>query len=285
MAENMKKVTIKEMFERLSNKDAVKQQIADCSVGLVGIRVKGKRHQAYIVGSGTFVEISGKYGILTAEHVADGLLDGPSEFGLSIRHYQHRFTISRDDVVVIRAPSPNKEARRPDLAFMLIPAKALEIIHANKSFWSTTNWKHRVLGESLPVDVGFWILSGHPAAYSKTEGPSAHHVAVKDFPNKLCISGIEREYSEKEFDYFEASVDHELGGGIPKRLGGMSGGGLWQVPVSELENGQTKAAGPILLGVAFWQTGLERNRSRLICHGRHSIYKLLYDLVQREYSH
>lgn len=109
-----------------------------------------------------------------------------------------------------------------------------------------------MLSESLPIGVGFWILSGHPAVYSRSEGPSAHHIDVKDFPNKLGICGTEREYTEKGFDYIEAGIDHGSGDGVPKYLGGLSGGGLWQVPVSQLKDGKTTADEPRLLGVAFY---------------------------------
>jgi len=277
---------IKDMFEKLSNKDALKESIANCSVALVGIEVKGNRHKASFAASGTFVEIASKKGILTVRHVIENILAESQQFGLSVQQKRHHFAIRREEVYVIEMPKPDKDAKRPDLAFvLLLPQDKIESIQTHKYFLNLDKRREQILSEPLPTSSGFWILSGHPAAYSTSEELPTQHIAVKDFPNKLGICGIEREYTEKDFDYIEAGVDHRSGGGIPKYLGGLSGGGLWQVPVSQLKDGHTKAGEPTLLGVAFQQTGVNQGKSKVICYGRHSIYGVLYDLVAREYSH
>lgn len=279
-------IPIKDMFEKLSNKDALKESIANCSVALVGIRVEGNRHKASFAASGTFVEIASKKGILTARHVIKRILAESQQFGLSIQQRRHHFAIRREEVCVIEVPKPDKHANGPDLAFvLLLPQDKLETIQTHKYFLNLDKRREQVLSEPLPTSSGFWILSGHPAAYSTSEGLPTQHIDVKDFPNKLGIGGIEREYTEKGFDYIEAGVDHGSGGGVPEDLGGLSGGGLWQVPVSQLKDGQSKADEPTLLGVPFRQTGVNQRKSKVICHGRHSIYGVLYDLVAREYSH
>jgi hypothetical protein len=286
MEQNMKMVTIKEMFEKLSNKDAVKESIMNCSVALVGITVEGNRHRASFAASGTLVEIASKKGILTASHVIKEMLAESEQFALSIDQRRHHFAIRREEVHVIEVPKPDKHATGPDLAFvLLLPQDKLDTIQTHKYFLNLDKRRKQVLSESLPTAEGFWILSGHPAARSTSKGLPAENIDVKHFPNDLGICGIEREYTEKDFDYIETGVDHTSGGGVPERLGGVSGGGLWQVPVSQLKDGQTKADDPILLGVAFWQTGVNEGKSKVRCHGRHSIYGVLYDLVVRQYSH
>jgi len=282
----MTMVTIKEMFDKLSNKDVIKERIADCSVALVRITVEGKRHKASFAASGTFVEIASKKGILTASHVVKKILAESSQFALSIQQRTHHFAIRREEVHVIEVPKPDKHAKGPDLAFVLfLRQDQVDTIQTHKYFLNLDKRRERVLSEPLPTAVGFWIVSGHPAAYSTSEAVPAEHVDVKHFPNNLSIGGIEREYTEKGLDYMESEVDHASGGGVPEDLCGLSGGGLWQVPVSQLKDGQTKADDPILLGVAFWQTGVSQGKSKVICHGRQSIYVVLYDLVAREYSH
>jgi hypothetical protein len=277
---------IKDMFKNLSNEDAVKESIANCSVALVEIKVEGNRHKASRAASGTFVEIASKKGILTAKHVVEEILDKSQQFALSIQQRRHHFAIRREEVYVIEVPKPDKDAKRPDLAFVLLLSQdKIETIQTHKYFLSLDKRREQVLSEPLATSSGFWILSGHPAAYSTSEGLPTQHIDVKDFPNKLGICGIEQEYTEKGFDYIEAGIDHGSGGGVPEYLGGLSGGGLWQVPVSQLKDGQTKADEPTLLGVPFRQTGVNQKKSKVICHGRHSIYGILYDLVARGYSH
>ncbi|MGB2770013.1 MAG: hypothetical protein WBC88_09850 [Candidatus Zixiibacteriota bacterium] len=282
----MKMVTIKEMFEKLSNKDAVKTSIANCSVALVGITVEGNRHRASFAASGTFVEIASKKGILTARHVVKKILAESQQFALSIQQSTHHFAIRREEVYVIEVPKPDEHTKGPDLAFVLLLRQdQVDTIQAHKYFLNLDKRREQVLSEPLPAEMGLWIVSGHPAADSTSEALPAEHIDLKGFPNKLDVCGVEREYTEKGFDYIEAGVDHASGGGVPEDLGGVSGGGLWQVPVSELKDGQTKADDPILLGVAFWQTGVSQGRSKVKCHGRRSIYGVLYDLVARQYSH
>jgi hypothetical protein len=277
---------IKDMFDKLSNKEALKESIANCSVALVGIKVEGNHHKASFAASGTFVEIASKKGILTARHVIKRILAESQQFALSIQQRRHHFAIRREEVYVIEVPKPDKHAKRPDLAFvLLLHQDKLETIQTHKYFLNLDKQREQVLSEPLPTSTGFWMLSGHPAAYSTSEERPTQHIDVKNFPNKLGICGIEREYTEKGFDYIEAGVDHRSGGGVPEYLVGLSGGGLWQVPVSQLKDGQTKAGEPTLLGVAFYQTGVNQRKSKVICHGRQSIYGVLYDLVAREYSH
>lgn len=276
---------IKDMFEKLSNKDVLKESIADCSVALVGFKVEGNRHKASFAASGTFVEIASKKGILTARHVIKQILAESPYLGLSIKQKRHHFAIPREQVYVVEVPKQDESAKGPDLAFVLLLSQdKLETIQTHKYFFNLDKRRKQVLSEPLSIAGGFWIVSGHPAAYSTSEGLPAEHIEVKDFPNKLSIGGIEREYTDKGFDYIEAGVDHASGGGVPEHLGGVSGAGLWQVPVSKLKDGQTKADDPILLGVAFWQTSVNQGKSKVICHGRKSIYDILYDLVARKYS-
>jgi len=279
-------MSIKDMFEKLSNKDVVKESIMDCSVALVRITVEGKRHRAPYAASGTFVEIASKKGILTASHVIKEMLAESEQFALSIYQRRHHFPIRREEVHVIEVPKPDKQTKGPDLAFVLLLRQDdVDTIQAHKYFLNLDKRRRQILSEPLPTAPGFWIVSGHPAAYSTSEALPAEHIDVKHFPNNLSIGGVERGYTEKGFDYIEAGVDHASGGGVPEDLGGVSGGGLWQVPISGLKDGQTKADDPILLGVAFWQTGVSQGKSKVICHGRHSIYGVLYDLVARQYSH
>ncbi len=277
---------MKEMFDKLSNRDTMKESIAGCSVALVGFTVQGNRHKASFAASGTFVEMASKKGILTARHVIEKILDESPYLGLSIQSKEHHFMIPREYVHVVEAPKRNERARGPDLAFvLLLSQEKLDFIEAHKYFLNLDKRRKRILSESLQIGLGFWTLSGHPVAYSTSEPSASECADIKDFRNVVSIGGVEREYTESGFDYMETVVDHASGGGIPKNLGGLSGGGFWHVPVHRLKDGQTRADEPILQGVAFWQTGVNQGKSTVICHGRRSIYGVLYDLVAQKYSH
>ena len=62
-------------------------------------------------------------------------------------------------------------------------------------------------------------------------------------------------------------------------FGGVSGGGLWQVIIAKNEAGKVILKELILSGVAFYQTQNINNRRVIVCHGRRSVYKKVYDEV------
>jgi hypothetical protein len=279
-----KGITTRELREKLTNIDIIEQQIHNYTVVLGRYIVNGKRYHAVLVGSGTLILIGEKYGILTAQHVIP-ILRRSDTLLISIASYRHRCEVDIKNVDFIELSNDSNNEKRPDLAFVLLRGSELDNIKAKKSFWNMSYWKSKVLSDPSCPKSSLWIISGHPEAYTKTEGPSERAIEAKCFRNMLGYTCIKREFMEGEFDYFETGIFYKTETNIPKDFGGVSGGGLWQIPISESQDGTVQANGSVLLGVAFKQTDIVGNKTEIICYGRHSIYNVLYDLVEQTYSH
>lgn len=293
----VKNITVGELLQKLSNMATVESRIATCSVGLVKIPGGAAPGEPDLIGSGTLARIGDKYGILTAQHVLPHLMKESTEFGVSILPYAHRYTISVSDVHVVELPKLTKQADRPDIAFMFLTGSKLGAIQAKKSFWSIPHWRDRMLLNPVDKYNSLWLISGCPGEFTKTEKSYGQFKTVKSFCNMLGCSGVEREYFDQEFDYLEVSVLYQEGCGLPETFGGVSGGGLWQIPITESENGMPQGGEPLLSGVACWETNIKETRERsgsdvqakrerwILCHGPHSVYQKLCELVEQEYSH
>ena len=75
------------------------------------------------------------------------------------------------------------------------------------------------------------------------------------------------------FDYVEIGFDLESSPALPESFKGLSGSGLWRVPLVESEAGDVSFNAPSLEGVAFFQDPPDSVPAGVIrCHGRRSLY-------------
>jgi hypothetical protein len=107
---------------------------------------------------------------------------------------------------------------------------------------------------------------------------------VKGFLKFCGFGGISNYSVSNEFDYFDFDVFYNERTQSPHSFGGVSGGGLWQVLIAQDENGQVLLKETILSGVAFYQSPLVDKKRIIKCHGRQSIYKQAYNVIQKEFS-
>lgn len=67
---------------------------------------------------------------------------------------------------------------------------------------------------------------------------------------------------------------------LPISFGGISGGGVWQVPLLKTKEGEIQAKEPIFSGVAFYQTAIVDKKRTIRCHGRRSVYESVYKALR-----
>ena len=81
-------------------------------------------------------------------------------------------------------------------------------------------------------------------------------------------------------DYFAFPVEYEQGSSmLPKSFKGMSGGGLWQVPLTRDPRGQITHEAPLLSGVVFYEEQTQASFN-IKCHGRQSVYQVAYEALR-----
>ena len=81
-------------------------------------------------------------------------------------------------------------------------------------------------------------------------------------------------------DYFAFPVEYEQGSSmLPKSFRGMSGGGLWQVPLTRDPRGEITHEAPLLSGVVFYEEQTQASFN-IKCHGRQSVYRVAYEALR-----
>ena len=69
---------------------------------------------------------------------------------------------------------------------------------------------------------------------------------------------------------------------LPKSLGGMSGSGVWEVPIAGLKGqnpNELQMGTPILRGIVFWQEERENTQDELLAFYAHELETIADDVV------
>ncbi len=230
------------------------------------------------VGSGTFVNTSGLDGILTAHHVAMEIIRPKVRFRLVIASYAHKLTVSAEQfehVVIGDSTGNTRRQSGPDLSFLRIRDVLLVgTIKVHKSFIHLDG-KDFSFFRRYPKRRMAWFVAGTPYEFAQALGihgaPPEPLTKLSNFIGHADYSSI----SERNgFDYIKVKVpaaEHDF----PSHYGGVSGGGIWMVPLSigdseDLNSIQYEA--PFLGGVVFYQSPLRKKERVLTGHGPSSIY-------------
>jgi hypothetical protein len=247
--------------------------ITDFSIGLVRVHKSRDGEKARIGGSGTLVLVDGIYGILTACHVLDYLRG--HEVGLllanMIEPIRQRVTVQSDAIRWVRIACSAKEGDGPDLGVLVLSSVEVGALSARKSFYNLRN-REWVLHTPPSLDAGMWFLCGFADEATRARGPAGGFGRVTAF-NGACGHGwVDHQYRVGDFDYLDFEVGYGGRNEPPRDFGGFSGGGLWQVRVERVPEGNPKVKDVLLSGVAFYQNAPVGNRRVIRCHGRNGIY-------------
>jgi hypothetical protein len=226
------------------------------------------------VGSGVFVNTCGVEGILTAYHVAEPVLDN-SEFGLCVAERPHALFVRSENCqhVPIGYVRNNPQAEDgPDLSFIIIrDANLLATLRSLKSFFYLDT-KDLEYFQS-PLERMSWCISGSPHEASKLLGIFPDGPLMM-FQNFIGEATFHSRAVRGGFDFIKLKVPSGEGT-FPKNCEGMSGGGMWLVPLSIDPNGDPKTIrheAPLLAGVSFYQSEIKNGERIITGHGYDSIY-------------
>jgi hypothetical protein len=238
------------------------------------------RQPDHQVGSGTFVSVEGRYGILTAHHVAAQLL-GHCSLGLILMQEVHRFAIEENHFVIWELAVPSPPSTEPDLAFIEVFGPDIGSIKARKQFWPLSTVRQKMLDNAPALNSGVWFVWGVPAEDTTSEPAEKGYSQIRGLHSQCSATHASREDQAGEHDYIEIEVEYGKEFHVPQSFGGYSGGGIWQVFLKTSETGRFLPAEFILSGVAFYQTEISDQKRYLRCHGRRSIYGYVYDRLKR----
>ncbi|MEW6659941.1 MAG: hypothetical protein AB1424_14880 [Thermodesulfobacteriota bacterium] len=259
--------------------DEISRLIFSYSTGLIEVTTNTSgKESANLIGSGTFVSFSNTFGILTAAHVVN-LLKRPFSLGLIISEHVHKYKIDSNYLEIIHLAKGEGESDGPDLAFIVIPSSELGTIRAKKSFHNLDIKRDLILNNPPEFDRGIWAVCGVPNEKTIDHPPGIKFDPLKGFLMLIGFGSIRRTYTAGEYDYCDFEVNYDSSPDIPQSFGGVSGGGLWQIPLRKSSEQTIEPIEYILSGVAFYQTertGLNRS---IKCHARNSIYDKAYSFI------
>ncbi len=215
------------------------------------------------VGTVTCVAAAGQSYLLTAAHVWRTVRG--ARFALSLESDRLLVPVPKDFVDPIVFGTTVSEWG-PDLALVRLPDPVARDIRQIKTFYNIDK-RRRPSGERPPFETGLWALIGAPAEQSNFE--EREPVLKVTLLASVVASAQERD----GFDYVDLSYNHEGRADLPRSYGGISGSGLWHLPISRSASGAFSWSGEVQLeGVAFYQQPAGTQEGVIRCHGRKSLY-------------
>lgn len=274
------KIPIKDLPEDILR--ASWQSILPYSIGLLQVVSGEGGERAQLMGSGTLVRVDDKQGILTAQHVvASRRWKQSTHLGLCFLADIHRPIIHTDYLKVLEVARPLSDSKGPDLAVILLPPTDVTWLQEKRLFWNISVNRKHILPSPLDKDIGVWFVCGFPDEFTKREEPQRGFDQVMGYFNLSGYSGVEREWADANYDFVDLPVLYEQKSGLPISFGGISGGGVWQVPLLKTKEGEIQAKEPIFSGVAFYQTKIVDKKRTIRCHGRRSVYEIVYKALKQ----
>jgi hypothetical protein len=165
----------------------------------------------------------------------------------------------------------------PDLALLEIPRGLVGAIAARKSFLNLARQRVNHEARPLRIDRALWAIIGLVRESSEVRprvdsGVVDAELRVSAFFGVACIAEQRNHY-----DYLSLSGKTTLPG-VPSSFDGVSGGGLWQIPLA-IDNGTVILGGARkFCGVAFYQQPQSSEQLAIRCHGPESIFKRAWRL-------
>jgi len=254
--------------------DSICAHISHFSVALLRVIRDASVDQMKLIGSGTLVIVNDYPAILTAEHVLAGLR-GSDQLGLlsSFRGNLHRHTFSQNHICIHKIAKGDNDSRGPDIGLITLTEANIGHLKAGKSFFNIDKRRERFSKGLIESDLGVWFTCGFPGEFEVDLPPNHGFAAIKGYQGLCGRSGVSKEYYDSGYDYIEMSIEY---GGfnpeLPASFEGLSGSGIWQVPLNKTSGGHLEPAEYVLSGVVFYQTKMDGNHRRIRCHGRKTIY-------------
>lgn len=256
----------------------ITEEIRCFTVSLGVDQLRGRKPTTALIGSGTLISWKKKFGILTASHVikesnlhhAPILRLGGIGYGevwdFDVKHLTfHTIGQYREET----------EAGGPDLAVIELPLAnpKTQLLTAKKSFYNL-EMDQVLRTATVKGSSGLMAIAG-------TLEESRNHLGTTSGIDGVRYDGFvgyppHREYFRRDdFDYFDVTVGYEAPF-LPDSYEGMSGGGLWKIPVFGEPTGEVTTRSALLAGVNFYQFApIDATRGIIRCHGVDSVYKVV----------
>jgi len=255
------------------------RDIANFSIGFAQVVNGPRRQDVFLRGSGTLIAVGEKRAILTADHVVEKLSrDG--RLGLILSPTCQQYTIDTRGLDYLRIARGTEDSKGPDLGAIVLSPSIASSIGAIKTFYNLDVRREQMLSAPLDRDIGAWAVHGFVDEETVEEPGDCGFSHIVRFYNLTGWGGPEPAVSIDGYDYHRFPVSYGGRSVAPVSFQGMSGGGLWQVPLVRDAQGTLAHQTPLLAGLVFYQVPTTETEAGVTCHGAVSIYRNAYDAIQ-----
>lgn len=256
--------------------DEVANTLRLFTVGFVRVVERNGREDFLHCGSGTLVNVNGRLGILTADHVLNNLPNTGVglAFPVAAEPRVHRILIQTSEHQKWHIGPATNTAAGPDLGFLELHPADRQRLPTSCAFYDLAARREKVLPQPRDPAMGGWYLCGSPDEWTTEARPERTFTRVRLFGAFCGAIVVARERLTDQFDYLDAEVNVAGQYEGPMDFGGVSGGGLWQIVFVETD-GKIGVGERLLSGVAYYQLAEDGAPHTIVCHGRRSIYGVL----------
>jgi hypothetical protein len=282
------------------------EHLKDHVIGIVG--VPPPPGDPCLHGSGTLVKVDDVYGILTADHVIQDYLAKTEYSRAAVISYPARcaYQFHLEDflsgaITIARNPDLSSQYG-PDLAFVVLPPEYVSEMKQDAApveiFHDLIEPREKVLQGTVDLHSGVWYACGFFGEWSRPEEEHTEAGIVRT-PHFRSTAGARGPRGEPAttlgYDHFDLGVQRYPRDYLPQSFGGMSGGGVWLVPLVKYDAGgydlQAMCSAKTLLGVIFGEVvgySLDANFEikellgvyTLRCQGWRSIYSNVVEAIR-----
>ncbi len=259
--------------------DEIVQDLAAYSIGFLRVENTPRGPDASLLGSGTLVAVGNIRAILTAHHVVR-ILPRIGRIGLILSSTAQQYTVDTQGLTFLEIDRGTDDSAGPDLGAIILSSSIAAAIGAKKAFYNLDLRRDTLLNSPPDRRDGVWFVNGFIDEKTVEEPGNAEYSRIKRFFNLSGAGSPDPSVQIGNYDYFSFPVSYGGRSVAPSSFGGMSGGGLWQVPLARNERRQLVYRPPLLSGVVFYQEPTTESQCGVKCHGPVSVYRVAYDAIQ-----
>lgn len=249
--------------------DEVSQHLQHFFISIF-VPLKNPTPNIKFIGSGTLIEAYQKHYVLTAAHVWHETISA-DQIGFALPPYSSRL-VPREYLSPKILGEQQSLEWGPDLALIRLPPSIVGKIEASKTFLNFPKQKDIFTSQSLDLDKGLWTVIGMVDELSNTQINLETQIINANIQERAFFGGVSQTNEHDGFDYFDLNVNLKLSG-VPTSFHGVSGGGLWQISLSQTKSGEITWDGkPHFRGVEFGQLPISDNHRMVRCHGPQGIF-------------
>jgi hypothetical protein len=249
------------------------------TVPIIGYREDTNR-RTYLqqMGSGVLVFFGNIYGILTARHVSEQIMNYEGIALPLAENSVQRFFIKRSHLDLLELERPTNEEIAPDLAFIKLGINDASTIRVHKVF-SNMELHSRIVKQHRPsTQEGIWFVCGSVLEQAtKQIGGSVFEFihTYKTYSFEVRFGNL---IQPNGFDYVDVTYNYPFYKNPPESFGGISGGGLWQVILGYSKDGEIIGQ-RFLAGIVFYQSAKLDETRKLRANFIDSVYEKFYPMI------